>query len=283
MKILDGKTLSNEIYSEIREKTDILRKDNKRIPKLAVIIVGEDKASEKYVSNKEKTAEKIGILSSVIKLDAKSSKEDIIKCITKLNKDKDVDGILVQLPLPLHINEKEVIEYIDKSKDVDGLTSYSQGNLMLGNNSLLPCTPKGVVSLLKHNNVTIAGKNIVIMGRSSIVGNPLSQMLIKLDATVTVVHSKTKDIKEFTKNADILIVAIGKKELVDETYIKEGAVVIDVGIHVKNNGKLCGDVNFESVKEKVHMITKVPGGVGPMTIASLMQNTYEAYLERENN
>ena len=273
-KIIDGKAVAARIKEEIKE--EIERTGVK--PCLAVVLVGEDPASKVYVGNKKKACEYCGIGSLSYELPADTGEEELLELIHKLNNDDKVNGILVQLPLPPHISEDRVIDAISPDKDVDGFSKQSAGALMTGERGFLPCTPAGIIELLKSYNVEISGKNCVVMGRSNIVGKPAALLLLRENGTVTVTHTKTENIKEITRKADILVAAVGKPRLIDESYVKEGAVIIDVGIHrldpEKNNGKkLCGDVDFDSVAEKASLITPVPGGVGPMTIAMLMKNT----------
>ena len=273
-KIIDGRAVAARIKEEIKE--EIERTGVK--PCLAVVLVGEDPASKVYVGNKKKACEYCGIGSLSYELPADTGEEELLELIHKLNNDDKVNGILVQLPLPPHISEDRVIDAISPDKDVDGFSKQSAGALMTGEKGFLPCTPAGIIELLKSYNVEISGKNCVVMGRSNIVGKPAALLLLRENGTVTVTHTKTENIKEITRKADILVAAVGKPRLIDESYVKEGAVIIDVGIHrldpEKNNGKkLCGDVDFESVAEKASLITPVPGGVGPMTIAMLMKNT----------
>ncbi len=277
MTLIDGKKIAAEIKDEVRD--EIIKRSLS--PCLAVILVGNDPASAVYVNNKKKACEYCHIRSESFELPEDTTEEELLSLIDKLNRDSSVNGILVQLPLPKHIDENRVIEAISSAKDVDGFTKASAGALMTGTEGFVPCTPAGIIELLKRSDVTIEGKNCVVLGRSNIVGKPMALLLLRENGTVTVTHSKTKDLKSITKEADILIVAVGKPEMVDESYVKEGAVIIDVGIHrldpEKNNGrKLCGDVNFGSVLDKVSLISPVPGGVGPMTIAMLMKNTLEA-------
>ena len=279
MKILDGNKASKEIKDEVRD--EILDKGIK--PGLAVILVGDDSASKVYVGNKKKACEYCGIKSLSYELSADTSEEELLSLIESLNKDPEADGILVQLPLPEHIDEKKVIEAIRPLKDVDGFTRASAGALFTGAEGFLPCTPAGIIELIKRNGVEIEGKSCVVIGRSNIVGKPLSILLLRENGTVTIAHSRTRHLQEIASKADILVAAVGKPRLIDGSFVKDGAVVIDVGIHRldpdKNNGKkLCGDVDFDSVSPKASAITPVPGGVGPMTIASLMKNTLKAYF-----
>ena len=281
MKLIDGKIISQQIKDEVRDK---IKAENIDVC-LAVILVGADPASTVYVNNKKKACDYCGIKSLNYELPENTSEEELLALIDKLNKDDSVNGILCQLPLPAHINEDKVIDAIAPEKDVDGFSKLSVGALSIGAPGFVSCTPAGIIQLLKRSDIEIAGKNCVVMGRSNIVGKPMAILLLRENGTVTVTHSKTKDVKAFTKNADILIVAIGKPEMIDATYVKDGAVVIDVGIHrldpEKNNGrKLCGDVKFDEVSKVAAAITPVPGGVGPMTIAMLMQNTLEGALRK---
>ncbi|SFK59243.1 methylenetetrahydrofolate dehydrogenase (NADP+) / methenyltetrahydrofolate cyclohydrolase [Lachnospiraceae bacterium KH1T2] len=281
MKLIDGKIISQQIKDEVRDK---IKAENIDVC-LAVILVGADPASTVYVNNKKKACDYCGIKSLNYELPENTSEEELLALIDKLNKDDSVNGILCQLPLPAHINEDKVIDAIAPEKDVDGFSKLSVGALSIGAPGFVSCTPAGIIQLLKRSDIEIAGKNCVVMGRSNIVGKPMAMLLLRENGTVTVTHSKTKDVKAFTKNADILIVAIGKPEMIDASYVKDGAVVIDVGIHrldpEKNNGrKLCGDVKFDEVSKVAAAITPVPGGVGPMTIAMLMQNTLEGALRK---
>ena len=270
-QIIDGKKISQEIKDELREKVAAYKAEGKNVT-LAVIQVGNDPASTVYVGNKKKACAYIGIESLSYELPEETTQEELLDLIKKLNQDDAVNGILVQLPLPKHINEEMVIQTIAPSKDVDGFHVQNVGALCVGSKGYVSCTPLGVIQLLKRSGIEIAGKNCVVLGRSNIVGKPMSMLLLRENGTVTTCHSKTQDIKSITKQADILVVAIGKPKFVDETYVKEGAVVIDVGIHRDENNKLCGDVDFEKVAPHTSAITPVPGGVGPMTIAMLMNN-----------
>ena len=239
-------------------------------------MVGEDPASQVYVNNKKKACEYCGINSKSFELPESTSEAELLELIKKLNDDASIDGILVQLPLPKGIDEDKVIMAIDPAKDVDGFHISNVGSLCVGREGLVSCTPAGIIELLKRYNVAIEGKECVVIGRSNIVGKPMALLLLRENGTVTVCHSRTKDLKEVAKRADILVVAIGKPKFIDDSYVKDGAVVIDVGIHRNEDGKLCGDVDFESVKDKTSAITPVPGGVGPMTIAMLMNNCVAA-------
>lgn len=270
-KIIDGKLISTQIRQECKEKVATLKQEGKEVC-LVVVQVGEDPASSVYVKNKIKACEEIGIVSKSYKLEENTTEEELLQLIDTLNKDNSVNGILVQLPLPKHMDEKTITQAISPKKDVDGFHNESVGALVLGQEGFLSCTPAGIIQLLKRSNIEIEGKHCVIVGRSNIVGKPMALLLLRENATVTICHSKTKNLKEMTKQGDIVIAAIGKPKFFDETYIKDGAVVIDVGIHRDENGKLCGDVDFQRVEDKASAITPVPGGVGPMTIAMLMDN-----------
>ena len=270
-QIIDGKKISQEIKDELREKVAKLKEQGKKVA-LAVIQVGSDPASSVYVRNKEKACGDIGIESLSYELPQETTEAELLTLVEKLNQDDAVNGILVQLPLPGHINEEKIIQTISPAKDVDGFHMQNVGALCVGGKGYVSCTPLGIIELLKRSGIEIAGKRCVVMGRSNIVGNPMALLLLRENGTVTVCHSKTRNMREITKQADILVVAIGKPKFVDESYIKEGAVVIDVGIHRNAENKLCGDVDFEKVAPHTSAITPVPGGVGPMTIAMLMNN-----------
>ena len=269
--LIDGKKISQEIKDELKEQVAELKKEGKTAA-LAVIQVGEDPASSVYVRNKKNACAYIGIGSFSYELPESTTQEELLALIEELNNRDDVNGILCQLPLPAHIDEKAIINAIHPSKDVDGFHPQSAGALLIGEKGFLPCTPAGIIQLLKRSNIEIEGKNCVVVGRSNIVGKPMAVLMLRENATVTIAHSKTQDLKEICKNADILIVAIGKPKFITEEYVKEGAVIIDVGIHRMEGKKLCGDVDFERVLPHVSAITPVPGGVGPMTIAMLMSN-----------
>lgn len=277
-KVIDGKLISTQIKDELKQKVQGLKEQGKEIC-LAVIQVGNDPASSVYVGNKKKACEYIGIKSLAYELPEETTEEELICIIEKLNSDDSVHGILVQLPVPKHINEDRIIETISPKKDVDGFHPSSVGALSIGRKGFVSCTPAGVIQLLKRSDIEISGKECVVIGRSNIVGKPMSMLLLRENGTVTVCHSKTKDLKEVCKRADILVVAIGKPKMIDASYVKEGATVIDVGIHRDANNKLCGDVDYESVFPVAGAITPVPGGVGPMTIAMLMNNCVEAGIE----
>ena len=275
MEIIDGKLTSSTIKDELKAKVEELKKQGKT-GSLAVIQVGNDPASSIYVKNKKKACEYIGIGSVSYELSENTTKEKLLETIKELNNRNDIIGILVQLPLPKHIDEDEVIKAISPKKDVDGFHVENVGSLVVGEDAFVSCTPAGVIELLKRYNVDIVGKECVVIGRSNIVGKPMALLMLRENATVTICHSKTQNLKEVCKRADILIVAIGKPKFINDEYVKDGAVVIDVGIHRDENNKMCGDVDFESVKDKVSKITPVPGGVGPMTIAMLMKNCVKA-------
>lgn len=279
-QIIDGKMISKQLKDELKEKVAILKSEGKEI-NLAVIQVGNDPASSLYVGNKKKACEYIGIGSVSFELPENTTEDELLNLVTQLNNRSDVNGILVQLPLPKHINEDLVIKTISPKKDVDGFHPQSVGALSIGQKGYVSCTPAGVIELLKRSNITIEGKECVVLGRSNIVGKPMAFLLLRENGTVTICHSKTKDLKEVTKRADILIVAIGKPCFITKEYVKNGAVVIDVGIHRNENNKLCGDVNYEDVAPITSAITPVPGGVGPMTIAMLMNNCVESALLNE--
>lgn len=270
-QIIDGKVISTQIKDELKEKVAAYKEKGIEIC-LAVIQVGNDPASSVYVGNKKKACEYIGINSLAYELPEETTQEELLALIEKLNADSKVNGILVQLPLPKHIDEDLVIKKIAPEKDVDGFHPQSVGALSIGQKGFVSCTPAGVIQLLKRSNIDIAGKECVIVGRSNIVGKPMALLLLRENGTVTICHSKTKDLKEVTKRADILVVAIGKPKFITEEYVKEGAVVIDVGIHRLEGKKLCGDVDYDNVAPHCSAITPVPGGVGPMTIAMLMNN-----------
>ena len=277
-EIIDGKKISQEIKDEVKDKVEHLKEDGIEVT-LAVILVGNDPASGVYVNNKKKACEYTGMKSLSYELPEETKEEELLELIDKLNQDHSVDGILVQLPLPKHINEDRVIRRISPDKDVDGFHPESVGRLSIGERGFVSCTPAGVIQLLKRTGTVIDGKECVVIGRSNIVGKPMAMLLLRENGTVTVCHSHTADLKEVTKRADILVVAIGKPRMIDASYVKEGATVIDVGIHRTGEGnKLCGDVDYDSVAEVAGKITPVPGGVGPMTIAMLMFNTLQASL-----
>lgn len=288
-KILDGKALSLKIQDELKEKNSILIKEFGKTPKLAVFLVGDDPASVKYVRNKGRACEKIGIEFENVILPKDTSEKELLEKIEEYNKREDITGILAQYPFPEQINYINVFNTISPEKDVDGLNPYNIGERSFEKNvdnddikrAFESCTPIGIITLLEENNIEIEGKNVVIIGRSFIVGRPLYDLFLRKNATVTICHTKTQNIKEITSKADIVVSAIGKPEIITEDYIKEGAIVVDVGINVNEEGKLVGDVDFENVSKKTSAITPVPGGVGPMTIAMLMKNTIKAF-EKQN-
>lgn len=277
--IIDGKKVSQEIKDEVKKRVSALKEKGREVT-LAVIQVGNDPASTVYVGNKKKACEYTGIRSLAYEIPEETTEEELLGLVCSLNDREDVDGILVQLPLPPHINEDKVIQAISPDKDVDGFHPQSVGALSIGQPGFVSCTPAGIIELLKRYNIQIDGKECVVIGRSNIVGKPVSMLLLRENGTVTVCHSHTADLKEVTKRADILVVAIGKAKFITADYIKEGAAVIDVGMDRDENGKLCGDVDFDSAVEKAGAITPVPGGAGPMTIAMLMNNcVYSAELK----
>lgn len=271
--VLDGRALANKIQKDLQKEVSQWDKRGLRLPKLVVILVGDDQASQVYVRNKERAVKEIGFYSEVIRLDKNISEDDLLSIVQKCNQDKDIDGILIQLPLPKQINEKRILLAVDPKKDVDGFHPFNVGELMTSQAEMVPCTPYGIIRLLKEYNITLSGKKAVIVGRSNIVGKPVAQMLLDEDATVTITHSKTPNLAEETRRADILIVAIGQGEMITSEYVKPGAVVIDVGMNRNAQGKLVGDVEYSSVSEVASAITPVPGGVGPMTITMLMEQT----------
>lgn len=274
-KLIDGKRISAEIKEELRTKASLWKQEGREVT-LAVILVGADPASCVYVNNKKKACEFIGIRSLSYELPEETTQTEVLNLIEELNNRSDVDGILVQLPLPKSISEEAVLTAITPPKDVDGFHPMNVGALCTGKRGFVSCTPAGIVELLKRSEVEIAGKECVIVGRSNIVGKPMALLMLRENATVTIAHSKSVNLKAITKRADILIVAVGKPKFITEEYVKPGAVVIDVGIHRNQDNKLCGDVDFESVAPVCDAITPVPGGVGPMTIAMLMKNCMEA-------
>lgn len=272
---IDGKKISQEIKDELKAEVEQLR-ENGVVPCLAVIQVGADPASTVYVGNKKKACEYIGIRSLAYEIPEETTESELLALIDELNNNDEVNGILVQLPLPSHIEENKVIQAISPLKDVDGFSEKSVGAMTIGTNGYLPCTPAGIIQLLKRSGIEISGKNCVVVGRSNIVGKPAALLMLRENATVTICHSRTKDLKKICSEADILIVAIGKPEFITADHVKEGAVVIDVGIHRREGKKLCGDVKYDEVEPKAGYITPVPGGVGPMTIAMLMENCIKA-------
>ncbi|MBO4748750.1 MAG: bifunctional methylenetetrahydrofolate dehydrogenase/methenyltetrahydrofolate cyclohydrolase FolD [Lachnospiraceae bacterium] len=275
-QIIDGKAISTQIKDELKEQVAEMKANGITLC-LAVIQVGADPASCVYVRNKKKACEYIGIESLSYELPEETTEEELLALIQELNARKDVNGILVQLPLPKGLNEEKILDAIDPLKDVDGFHPMNVGNLSIGRKGFVSCTPAGVIQLLKRSGIEIAGKECVVIGRSNIVGKPMGMLLLRENGTVTTAHSRTKNLQEVTKRADILVAAVGKPRMITADYVKEGAVVIDVGIHRNEDNKLCGDVDYESVAPKCSAITPVPGGVGPMTIAMLMKNCVESY------
>ncbi|HEN3189864.1 TPA: bifunctional methylenetetrahydrofolate dehydrogenase/methenyltetrahydrofolate cyclohydrolase [Streptococcus agalactiae] len=277
-ELIDGKALSQKMQAELGRKVERLKEQHGIIPGLAVILVGDNPASQVYVRNKERSALEAGFKSETLRLSESISQEELIDIIHQYNEDKSIHGILVQLPLPQHINDKKIILAIDPKKDVDGFHPMNTGHLWSGRPMMVPCTPAGIMEMFREYHVDLEGKHAVIIGRSNIVGKPMAQLLLDKNATVTLTHSRTRNLSEVTKEADILIVAIGQGHFVTKDFVKEGAVVIDVGMNRDENGKLIGDVVFEQVVEVASMITPVPGGVGPMTITMLLEQTYQAAL-----
>ncbi|WP_297130051.1 bifunctional methylenetetrahydrofolate dehydrogenase/methenyltetrahydrofolate cyclohydrolase FolD [uncultured Eubacterium sp.] len=275
MNIIDGKAVSKKVKEDVKAECEQLKAKGVT-PGLAVIIVGDDPASQVYVHNKEVACEACGFYSVKYALPAETTQEELNALVDKLNKDDKINGILCQLPLPSHLDDKEVINRIDPLKDVDAFHPVNVGAIMIGDYNYLPCTPAGVMELIHSTGVDVSGKKAVVIGRSNIVGKPMAMLLLHENATVEITHSRTRDLAEITKGADILVAAIGKAKFVKADMVKDGAVVIDVGMNRDENGKLCGDVDFENVKDKCSFITPVPGGVGPMTIAMLMKNTLTA-------
>ena len=275
MNIIDGKAVSKKVKEDVKAECEQLKAKGVT-PGLAVIIVGDDPASQVYVHNKEVACEACGFYSVKYALPAETTQDELNALIDKLNKDDKINGILCQLPLPLHLDDKEVINRIDPLKDVDAFHPVNVGAIMIGDYNYLPCTPAGVMELIHSTGVDVSGKKAVVMGRSNIVGKPMAMLLLHENATVEITHSRTQNLADITKEADILVAAIGKAKFVKADMVKDGAVVIDVGMNRDENGKLCGDVDFEDVKDKCSFITPVPGGVGPMTIAMLMKNTLTA-------
>ena len=275
--IIDGKQVAADVKARVAKETERLAELG-ITPGLAVVIVGDDPASKIYVRNKAKACDEVGFYSEVITKPEKTSQRELLEIIDTLNKRADIDGILVQLPLPKHISEKAVIGAISPKKDVDAFSPFNVGKMMIGEGVFLPCTPAGVMELIRSTGVEICGKNCVVIGRSNIVGKPMAMMLLQQSGTVTICHSKTENLAEICSKADILVSAVGKPEFVTADMVKEGAVVIDVGINHNEEGKMCGDVMFDEVEPKAGFITPVPGGVGPMTIAMLMDNTLKAAI-----
>ncbi len=276
MQIIDGKKVSAEVKEQVRQQVEELKAAHGITPGLAVVIVGDDPASRVYVNNKKKACEVVGFKSEEYALPAETTQEELLALVEKLNNKEDINGILVQLPLPKHLDDKAVIEAINPQKDVDAFHAVNVGKIMLGEYDFLPCTPAGVMEMLHSYDIPVSGKNCVVIGRSNIVGKPMAMLLLHENGTVTICHSRTQNLAEVCARADILVAAVGKPKFVTADMVKEGAVVIDVGMDRDENGKLCGDVDFENVKDKCSYITPVPGGVGPMTIATLMKNTLKA-------
>lgn len=282
MEIIWGNQLAEEVKADLRQKVDALKEQGKRLPVLAVVLVGDNPASQSYVRSKANACISVGMENKTIVLDRDISQEALLEKVKELNADPNIDGILVQLPLPKHLDADSVIMAIDPNKDVDGLHPVNAGNLLTGRDGFVPCTPLGIMYMLKSVGYEdLAGKTAVVCGRSNLVGKPVALLLQNQNATVTIVHSKTPHIEEICSQADILVVAMGKEKMVKANWVKEGAVVIDVGINRMENGKLCGDVDFEDVKAKTKAITPVPKGVGPMTVCMLLSNTYRAYQIHE--
>ena len=269
-KIIDGKLVSEKIRNLIKEKAQRIQKEFSRVPGLAAVLVGEDPASQIYVRNKRRSCEDVGIYSEEHKLSESTTQDELLSLIDKLNSDNKINGILVQLPLPSHINESLVLNSVSPEKDVDGFHPINAGYLFEGQPKFIPCTPHGIIKMLEFYNVEIEGRNAVVLGRSNIVGKPAAILLLQKNATVTICHSRTRNLNEVLKNADIIVAAIGKAHFVKKEMVKEGAVIIDVGINRLENGKLAGDVDFDGVREVCSLITPVPGGVGPMTITMLL-------------
>lgn len=282
MQIIDGKKVSAQVKEEVRKQTLELKKAHGITPGLAVVIVGDDPASRVYVNNKKKACETVGFKSEEYALPASTTQEELLELVKTLNNKEDINGILVQLPLPEHLDDKAVIEAINPQKDVDAFHAVNVGKIMLGEYDFLPCTPSGVMEMLHSYDISVSGKNCVVIGRSNIVGKPMAMLLLHENGTVTICHSRTKNLAEVCRNADILVAAVGKPKFVTADMVKDGAVVIDVGMDRDENGKLCGDVDFENVKDKCSYITPVPGGVGPMTISTLMKNTLKACKIQNN-
>lgn len=278
--LIDGKETAKAVRGEIRDAVAAFTKESGVVPGLAVVIVGDDPASQVYVRNKHRACEEVGIRSDVHALPADTSEAELLTLVAKLNADPTVNGILVQLPLPKHLDEEKVILAIDPAKDVDAFHPVNVGKIMIGNFTFAPCTPAGVMELLRHYDIPVAGKHCVIIGRSNIVGKPQAMLMLKENATVTVCHSRTVGLADITRTADILVAAVGRPGFVTADMVREGAVVIDVGINRTAEGKLCGDVDFAAVREKASYITPVPGGVGPMTITMLLKNTLAAAKEQ---
>jgi len=278
MVLIDGKKVSAEVRARLAQEAKDLKEKTGRVPGLATVLVGDDPASAVYVRNKNKICRELGFKSFEQKLSTDTSEAKLLQLIKELNSNNDIHGILVQLPLPNQIDSEKILQAIDPNKDVDGFHPINVGKLVVGNALLTPCTPTGIIKLLDHYEIEISGKHTVILGRSNIVGKPVSMLLLQRNATITICHSRTKNLEDITRNADILVAAIGRANFVTENMVRKGTVVIDVGIN-RVDGKLTGDINFETVSKKASYITPVPGGVGPMTIALLMENTLKAFKE----
>lgn len=281
-KVVYGSEIAQSIKDDLKNKMDELKLANQRLPHLVVVFVGNDVGSTSYVKGKEKACITIGMENTTVRYDESISEEELLNKIDELNKDNTVDGILVQLPLPKHINENKVLFRIDPSKDVDGFHPYNIGKMLIGEDTFLPCTPKGIIRILEtigYND--LSGKRAVVVGRSNIVGKPIAQLLLNKNATVTITHSKTVDVEKVCAEADIVIAAVGQPKLIKKSWLKKDAVVIDVGVNRGEDNKLCGDVDFDDCLDTVKYITPVPKGVGPMTIAMLLENTLESYYKRE--
>ena len=277
---MDGKALSLSLEAELKLKVDALREKNARIPKLVVVLVGDNPASQTYVKNKAKACERVGFLSEIIELDGSISQEIVLSTIDRLNRDETVDGILVQLPVPKHLDAKAIVHALNPNKDVDGLHPLNVAKLYENEKGFVPCTPKGIMRLLKEYQIDVVGKHCVVLGRSNLVGRPVAQLLLNENATVTICHSKTQNLSDFTKQADIIVVAIGRANFLTSKDVNHAECIIDVGIN-RVDGRLVGDVAYEELVDKVDAMTPVPGGVGPMTIGMLLENTLEAYTMHE--
>ncbi len=275
--LLDGRAVSDSLLAQVQRDVEEL-KEKGVLPKLVVLFVGENPASQVYVRKKQEACEKVGMLSEKLVLPDTISQDELVAVIERLNHDSEVHGMILQLPIPAHLDAPKIIKTIDPSKDVDGFQAYNVGKMFLSAEfeNMSPCTPKGITKILEYYKIDVAGMNAVVIGRSNIVGKPMGMMLLNRDATVTICHSKTKDLAKFTREADLLVAAVGRPKFVTADMVKEGAIVIDVGMHRTEDSKLCGDVDFDSVEPKVSMITPVPGGVGPMTVACLLMNTVTA-------
>jgi methylenetetrahydrofolate dehydrogenase (NADP+)/methenyltetrahydrofolate cyclohydrolase len=280
-QIISGKELSKTIRQDVKEEVTKLNETYGKVPHLVVVLVGEDPASQSYVKAKKRACEKAGMKSTIIRKENTITEDELLNIVEQLNNDKDVHGILVQLPIPKHIDENKVINAIKQEKDVDGFHPLNVAAIHTGEKGILPATPKGIITMLKSTNQDIEGKRALVIGRSNIVGKPVSMLLLKENATVTIAHSRTKNMKELALQSDIIVAAVGRAHFVTADMVKEGAIIIDVGVNRTDEGKLVGDVDFENVKDKVSFITPVPGGVGPMTIASLLQNTVECFVNIE--